>query len=128
MPTVPPAFLPPAGKVASGPGGGPKKPRKRGWKRAKAGGGKAPEHNKHADDHGGHHSDSRSDGEHSSDSGECDTSEDEGEDGYEKGGYHPVKIGDAYKDGRYVVLKKLGWGHFSTCWLCADTAAGKMSN
>jgi serine/threonine-protein kinase SRPK3 len=128
MPTVPPAFLPPAGKVASGPGGGPKKPRKRGGKRAKAGGGKAPEHNKHADDHGGHHSDSRSDGEYSSDSGDSDTSEDEGEDGYKKGGYHPVKIGETYKDGRYVVLKKLGWGHFSTCWLCADTAAGKISN
>ncbi|ORZ30833.1 kinase-like domain-containing protein [Catenaria anguillulae PL171] len=39
---------------------------------------------------------------------------------YTKGGYHPVSIGDLYKDGRYTVLRKLGWGHFSTVWLCRD--------
>ena len=32
---------------------------------------------------------------------------------YCKGGYHPVKIGDLYAQ-RYHVLRKLGWGHFST--------------
>lgn len=36
---------------------------------------------------------------------------------YEAGGYHPVRIGDVYgpKD-RYVIVRKLGWGHFSTVW------------
>ena len=39
---------------------------------------------------------------------------------YRKGGYHPVKIGDKYKEGRYTVVRKLGWGHFSTVWLAFD--------
>ena len=43
--------------------------------------------------------------------------DDEGIDGYRRGGYHPVHIGDIYK-GQYLVVKKLGWGHFSTVWLC----------
>ena len=38
---------------------------------------------------------------------------------YCKGGYHPVNIGDVY-NGRYNILRKLGWGHFSTVWLCWD--------
>ncbi|GJQ76966.1 hypothetical protein Trydic_g15162 [Trypoxylus dichotomus] len=38
---------------------------------------------------------------------------------YRKGGYHPVKIGDLFL-GRYHVTRKLGWGHFSTVWLCWD--------
>uniref|UniRef100_A0A8C9V9R3 non-specific serine/threonine protein kinase n=1 Tax=Scleropages formosus TaxID=113540 RepID=A0A8C9V9R3_SCLFO len=33
--------------------------------------------------------------------------------------YHPVKIGDLF-NGRYHVIRKLGWGHFSTVWLCWD--------
>jgi hypothetical protein len=41
---------------------------------------------------------------------------------YCKGGYHPVKIGDLYNQ-RYHVLRKLGWGHFSTVWLCWDFKA-----
>lgn len=40
---------------------------------------------------------------------------------YVKGGYHPVQIGDHFSDGRYVVVRKLGWGHFSTVWLARDT-------
>ena len=40
------------------------------------------------------------------------------------GGYHPVRVGEKYKDGRYVVLRKLGWGHFSTVWLVQDTKTG----
>ena len=40
---------------------------------------------------------------------------------YCKGGYHPVHIGDTFSDGRYVVVRKLGWGHFSTVWLARDT-------
>ncbi|KNE57802.1 CMGC/SRPK protein kinase, variant [Allomyces macrogynus ATCC 38327] len=39
---------------------------------------------------------------------------------YCPGGYHPVALGDSFKDGRYTVLRKLGWGHFSTVWLCRD--------
>nr|CAH0100965.1 unnamed protein product [Daphnia galeata] len=37
------------------------------------------------------------------------------------GGYHPVKIGDLFHN-RYHVVRKLGWGHFSTVWLCWDLA------
>mmetsp|Transcript_65165 Transcript_65165/g.155588 ORF Transcript_65165/g.155588 Transcript_65165/m.155588 type:complete len:552 (+) Transcript_65165:75-1730(+) len=47
-------------------------------------------------------------------------SDDEGQDGYKKGGYHPVHVGEIYKS-RYRVIAKLGWGHFSTVWLCTDS-------
>ncbi|OAD77997.1 hypothetical protein PHYBLDRAFT_23387, partial [Phycomyces blakesleeanus NRRL 1555(-)] len=43
---------------------------------------------------------------------------------YCKGGYHPVHVGEVYKDGRYVVIRKLGWGHFSTVWLVRDLRTG----
>eukprot|EP00746_Dinoflagellata_sp_MGD_P146715 gnl/MRDRNA2_/MRDRNA2_79150_c0_seq1.p1 gnl/MRDRNA2_/MRDRNA2_79150_c0~~gnl/MRDRNA2_/MRDRNA2_79150_c0_seq1.p1 ORF type:complete len:293 (-),score=47.52 gnl/MRDRNA2_/MRDRNA2_79150_c0_seq1:222-1100(-) len=46
-------------------------------------------------------------------------SDDEGADGYRKGGYHQVTVGEVYNH-RYKVLAKLGWGHFSTVWLCQD--------
>ncbi|KAH9660299.1 protein kinase domain-containing protein [Citrus sinensis] len=49
------------------------------------------------------------------------TSEDEGTEDYRRGGYHAVRIGDTFKNGRYVVQSKLGWGHFSTVWLAWDT-------
>lgn len=39
---------------------------------------------------------------------------------YRKGGYHPVKIGDLFNEDRYEVVRKLGWGHFSTVWLAKD--------
>ena len=35
------------------------------------------------------------------------------------GGYHPVHVGQVFK-GRYVIIQKLGWGHFSTVWLAKD--------
>lgn len=44
---------------------------------------------------------------------------------YVKGGYHPVKIGDLFH-GRYHVVRKLGWGHFSTVWLCWDLQAKRF--
>lgn len=44
----------------------------------------------------------------------------EGRENYKKGGYHPVKIGDVFNN-RYTVISKLGWGHFSTVWLCEDS-------
>jgi len=46
-------------------------------------------------------------------------SDDEGADGYRKGGYHPVQVAEVYNS-KYRVLAKLGWGHFSTVWLCQD--------
>lgn len=49
------------------------------------------------------------------------TEDEEDWEDYVKGGYHPVQIGDAFSDGRYVVVRKLGWGHFSTVWLAKDT-------
>lgn len=44
----------------------------------------------------------------------------EDEKDYRKGGYHPVYLGDIYHNGQYRIIKKLGWGHFSTVWLCYD--------
>ena len=35
------------------------------------------------------------------------------------GGYHVVNIGDLFQS-RYHVIRKLGWGHFSTVWLAWD--------
>lgn len=49
----------------------------------------------------------------------CDSDE-EGALNYKEGGYHAVQINDVFFD-RYVVVQKLGWGHFSTVWLCKDT-------
>ncbi|KAK2603198.1 hypothetical protein N8I77_009672 [Diaporthe amygdali] len=45
----------------------------------------------------------------------------EGLAGYRPGGYHPVSLGDRFKDGRYLIRHKLGWGGFSTVWLAKDT-------
>lgn len=42
------------------------------------------------------------------------------------GGYHPVKVGERFHNGKYVVLRKLGWGHFSTVWLVEDTTTGQL--
>ncbi|RDK36420.1 kinase-like protein [Aspergillus phoenicis ATCC 13157] len=39
---------------------------------------------------------------------------------YGPGGYHPVSLGDIFKDGRYEIHHKLGWGGFSTVWLAND--------
>lgn len=63
----------------------------------------------------------------SSDSGDY-TSEDEGTEDYRRGGYHAVRIGDSFKNGRYVVQSKLGWGHFSTVWLAWDTQISVLSS
>lgn len=50
---------------------------------------------------------------------EFEDSEEEDEEDYKRGGYHPVKIGEVFNQ-RYTVIKKLGWGHFSTVWLAQD--------
>ncbi|KAI5955414.1 SKY1 [Candida margitis] len=39
---------------------------------------------------------------------------------YVPGGYHPCFIGEEYKNGKYTLVRKLGWGHFSTVWLARD--------
>ncbi|KAG8897008.1 serine/threonine protein kinase, CMGC group [Tulasnella sp. 403] len=54
-------------------------------------------------------------------SGSVLTEDEEDLEDYIKGGYHPVHIGDTFSDGRYIVVRKLGWGHFSTVWLAKDT-------
>ncbi|KAF2453390.1 kinase-like domain-containing protein [Lineolata rhizophorae] len=53
------------------------------------------------------------------------TADEEDSEDYCKGGYHPVSVGEQYKDGKYTVVRKLGWGHFSTVWLSKDNTTGK---
>jgi len=53
------------------------------------------------------------------------TADEEDSEDYCKGGYHPVQIGEQYNDGKYTIIRKLGWGHFSTVWLSRDNATGK---
>lgn len=53
------------------------------------------------------------------------TADEEDSEDYCKGGYHPVFVGETYNNGRYTVVRKLGWGHFSTVWLSKDSQTGK---
>jgi serine/threonine-protein kinase SRPK3 len=39
---------------------------------------------------------------------------------YRPQGFHPVAIGDKFNNGRYEVTRKLGFGAYSTAWLCRD--------
>ena len=50
-------------------------------------------------------------------------SEDEGLEDYKYLGYHPVHIGEILLE-RYLILQKLGYGHFSTAWLALDSKYG----
>lgn len=36
-----------------------------------------------------------------------------------------MSVGETFKDERYIVTRKLGWGHFSTVWLSRDTETGR---
>lgn len=61
-----------------------------------------------------------------SDSEEEFSDEQEDEEDYRRGGYHRVRVGEKFKDGRYTVLHKLGWGHFSTVWMVRDEQTGGL--
>jgi serine/threonine-protein kinase SRPK3/serine/threonine-protein kinase SRPK1 len=63
--------------------------------------------------------------EHESEAGDYTESDDEGEESYCRGGYHRVQEGDLFNNGRYRVVAKLGWGHFSTVWLCEDVSVAQ---
>ncbi|KAG6013437.1 hypothetical protein E4U43_007287 [Claviceps pusilla] len=39
---------------------------------------------------------------------------------YIPGGFHPVSIGDTFHNNQYTVLRKLGYGQYSTVWLARD--------
>ena len=52
----------------------------------------------------------------SSSSGDNDDNDVEDLDDFNVNGYHPAHVGEIL-DSKYVILKKLGWGHFSTVWL-----------
>jgi serine/threonine-protein kinase SRPK3 len=56
----------------------------------------------------------------SSDEEDVDTRNEEHQDDYKEGGYHPAFKGESYKNGKYTLVRKLGWGHFSTVWLAKD--------
>ena len=48
---------------------------------------------------------------------------DEGLEDYKPNGYHPVHIGEILLE-RYIIMQKLGFGHFSTAWLALDSKYG----
>lgn len=45
---------------------------------------------------------------------------------YKLDGYHPVYISEKFKSGKYQIIQKLGWGHFSTVWLIKDTTEDNL--
>ncbi|KAH6903313.1 kinase-like domain-containing protein [Coprinopsis sp. MPI-PUGE-AT-0042] len=47
---------------------------------------------------------------------------------YCPGGYHPVHLGDTFKDGRYTVVNKLGYGSYSTVWLVRDEIGDSLAS
>lgn len=58
----------------------------------------------------------------------CDEKNEESLKDYKPGGYHPAFKGEKYKKDRYVLVRKLGWGHFSTVWLARDLQSLKNNH
>ena len=40
---------------------------------------------------------------------------------YKTGGFHPISLGDKLGLGQYTILRKLGYGQYSTVWLARDS-------
>lgn len=38
----------------------------------------------------------------------------------EGGGFYPVRLGEDFEEGRFIVTRKLGWGGFASVWLARD--------
>ena len=38
----------------------------------------------------------------------------------EGGGFYPMRIGEVFDEGRFVITRKLAWGGSSTVWLARD--------
>jgi len=47
---------------------------------------------------------------------DTDDNDNESLEDFKTDGFHPTHIGEII-DSKYIILKKLGWGHFSTVWL-----------
>lgn len=41
-------------------------------------------------------------------------------DEYQTGGFHSVSLGDTFNSSKYTILRKLGYGQYSTVWLAKD--------
>lgn len=39
---------------------------------------------------------------------------------YKAGGFHRVSLGEKFASGRYTILRKIGYGQYSTVWLARD--------
>ncbi|KAE8153568.1 protein kinase [Aspergillus avenaceus] len=46
---------------------------------------------------------------------------------YQSGGFHPISLGDTFKSDQYTILRKLGYGQYSTVWLAKDTRYQKYA-
>ncbi|PLB48108.1 protein kinase [Aspergillus steynii IBT 23096] len=40
---------------------------------------------------------------------------------YNSGGFHPITLGDTFNSDQYTILRKLGYGQYSTVWLARDS-------
>jgi serine/threonine protein kinase len=45
---------------------------------------------------------------------------------YTEGGLHPIQIGDSFQDGLFKILRKLGFGGYSTVCLAMDNSQNQL--